>query len=205
MIKVSLLITNYNYGKYLRRCIRSCLNQSMLDSFYEIIIVDDCSTDNSHNILRSFSDKENIKIIYNSVNVGLGSSCKLGSEKAMGQYIVRVDADDYVHEDFLKCLYLYASTNKAAAVSCDYYEVDHLENIISKKSAKDAPIACGVMFKTDILHEVGSYGDLRINEERDLLKRFQKKYVMEHLAIPLYRYYIHEESLSNDQRSAEVQ
>ena len=58
-MKISVIITNYNYGKWLRRCIRSLLNQNF-DS-YEIIIVDDLSTDNSRNILLEYENNPKIK------------------------------------------------------------------------------------------------------------------------------------------------
>lgn len=195
-MKVTILITNYNYARFLRRCIRSCLNQSMPKFDYEIIIVDDASNDDSHLVLKDFEDESNIRIFYNKTNMGLGASCRLGSSKALGQCIVRVDADDYVHEDFARFLYLYLSTNKVPAVSCDYIEVDANEEVLARKSARDEPIACGVMFKTDILHEIGSYKDLRIHEEKELLGRFSDKYEMSYLDVPLYRYYIHDDSLS---------
>lgn len=196
-MKVTILITSYNYSKYLRRCIRSCLNQSFSKSEYEILIVDDASTDGSQNILREVEkDYANIRVVYNDVNLGLGASCRVGAAKALGHAIVRVDADDYVNEHFVTVLYSYLSMNNASAVACDYVEVDSYENILNRKSAKKEPIACGVMFKTDILHEIGSYKSLRIHEEKELLERFSRSHKMEHLNIPLYRYFIHEDSLS---------
>ena len=59
-MKISVIVTNYNYEKWLRRCIRSLLNQNFND--YEIIIIDDCSTDNSRNILLEYQDVDKIKL-----------------------------------------------------------------------------------------------------------------------------------------------
>ena len=117
-MKISVIVTNYNYEKWLRRCIRSLINQSFDD--YEIIIIDDYSTDNSRNILLEYQDIDKIKLVFNKSNVGVGCSSTIGAKKATGKYIVRVDADDYVHNDFLKCLYLWASFNNSHAVACDY-------------------------------------------------------------------------------------
>ena len=103
-MKISVIVTNYNYEKWLRRCVRSLINQNFDD--YEIIIIDDCSTDNSRNILLEYQDDDKIKLIFNKSNVGVGCSSTIAAKKALGKYIVRVDADDYVHNDFLKCLYL---------------------------------------------------------------------------------------------------
>jgi len=195
-MKVTILVTNYNYDKWLRRCIRSCINQNF-DS-YEIIIVDDCSTDNSKSILVDYSDNPKIKIIYNKTNLGVGGSCNVGVRSALGKYIVRVDADDYIHEDFLKCLYLYASFNNTHGVACDYQIVDNSENVVKRLNHIEEPVACGILFKTDTLEYLGSYNStLRANEERDLLKRFiDNGYEMNYLHIPLYRYYKHENSIS---------
>ena len=59
---VSIVITNYNYGKYLPRAIRSCLSQKHLN--FEVVVVDDNSTDDSHEILESFSFLSQEKILY---------------------------------------------------------------------------------------------------------------------------------------------
>ena len=62
-MKVSIIVTNYNYSKYLARCIRSCMSQVMDRKDYEVIVVDDASTDKSIEILNDF--KTNIRIIRN--------------------------------------------------------------------------------------------------------------------------------------------
>jgi cellulose synthase/poly-beta-1,6-N-acetylglucosamine synthase-like glycosyltransferase len=76
----------------------------------------------------------------------------------LGKYIVRVDADDYVHKDFLNCLYLWASFNNSQAVACDYQEVDFKENVLTTKSQKEEPLACGIIYRTDILEYLGFLG-----------------------------------------------
>lgn len=196
MKKVTILITNYNYGRYLSRCIRSCLAQTMSKEEYNILIIDDKSNDCSREILSHWDGKYNIKVIYNGQNIGLGASCRMGVENCETPYIVRVDADDYVSEDFCKFLYVYASTNNCHAVSCDYIEVDIDENVLSRKNQCDHPIACGILFRTDCIEYIGSYSDIRINEDKDLMSRFEKFFKISHLNVPMYRYMQHEKSLS---------
>lgn len=194
-MKISVVVTNYNYDKWLRRCIRSLINQNFDD--YEIIIIDDCSTDNSRNILLEYENHPKIKIIFNPFNVGVGASSTIGAKKALGKYLVRVDADDYVHKDFLNCLYLWASFNNSQAVACDYQEVDFNENILSRKSQLDEKLACGILYKTDILEYLGFWDSkLRINEDIDMIEKFKKEFKYEYLNIPLYRYFKHETSLT---------
>jgi|TARA_R110002049_G_scaffold72533_1_gene187742 glycosyltransferase involved in cell wall biosynthesis len=198
-LKISVIVTNYNYEKWLRRCIRSLINQSFDD--YEIIIIDDFSTDNSRNILLEYQDVDKIKLVFNKSNVGVGCSSTIGAKKATGKYIVRVDADDYVHNDFLKCLYLWASFNNSHAVACDYQEVNFNEDVLNTKSQDKNPLACGILYRTDLL-EYLSYWDekLRINEDVDMIKRFKKEFKLEYINIPLYRYFKHGESMTHGGR-----
>tara|TARA_R100001377_G_scaffold80533_1_gene59507 strand:+ start:78 stop:677 length:600 start_codon:yes stop_codon:yes gene_type:complete len=198
-MKISVIVTNYNYEKWLRRCIRSLVNQSFDN--YEIIIIDDCSTDNSRNILLEYQDVDKIKLVFNKSNVGVGCSSTIGAKKAVGKYIVRVDADDYVHNDFLKCLYLWASFNNSHAVACDYQEVNFNEDVLNTKSQDKNPLACGILYRTDLLEYLCYWDEkLRINEDVDMIKRFKKEFKLEYINIPLYRYFKHGESMTHGGR-----
>jgi glycosyltransferase involved in cell wall biosynthesis len=194
-MKVSIIVTNFNYEKWIRRCIRSLLNQNF-DS-YEIIIVDDLSTDNSRDILLEYKDHPKVKLIFNEYNMGVGASSTIGAKKALGKYIIRVDADDYVNNSFINILYLCSSLNNYDAVACDYQEVDFKENVLSTKSQKEEPLACGIIYRTDILEYLNFWNsNLRINEDIDMIKRFKKEFKIKYLNIPLYRYFKHSNSLS---------
>ena len=88
---------------------------------FEIIVVDDASTDNSINILNAF--RRNVKIIKNKKNIGVAKSVNKAVKIAKGEYFVRVDADDYVSSYFF-ILFLYNSFKiypKKFAISCDYF------------------------------------------------------------------------------------
>tara|TARA_Y100000004_G_scaffold134977_1_gene152749 strand:- start:1961 stop:2560 length:600 start_codon:yes stop_codon:yes gene_type:complete len=199
-MKISVIVTNYNYEKWLRRCVRSLINQNFDD--YEIIIIDDCSTDNSRNILLEYQNVDKINLIFNKSNVGVGCSSTIAAKKALGKYIVRVDADDYVHNDFLKCLYLWASFNNSHAVACDYQEVNFNEDVLDTKCQQKDTLACGILYRTDLLEYLGYWNEkLRINEDIDMIKRFKKEFKLEYLNIPLYRYFKHEESMTHGGRN----
>ena len=194
-MKISVIVTNFNYDKWLRRCLRSLLNQNFTD--YEVIIVDDLSTDNSRNILLEYKNYPNLKVIFNKVNMGVGASSTIGAKLARGKHLVRVDADDYVHQDFLKCLWLWANFNNSHAVACSYQEVNFNEDVLQTKTQQKEPLACGILYRTDILEYLGYWDPkLRINEDRDMIKRFKKEFKLEYLNIPLYRYFKHDNSLS---------
>jgi glycosyltransferase involved in cell wall biosynthesis len=99
---ISVIVTNFNYDRYLARCLRSLVAQSLSSSNYEIVLVDDASTDNSLEVASTF--KEQIKIFRLTHNQGLASAANEGFRNSQGRLIVRVDADDYVHPEFLKVL-----------------------------------------------------------------------------------------------------
>ena len=96
------------------------MSQVMDIKDFEIIVVDDASTDNSINILNAF--RRNVKIIRNKKNIGVAKSVNKAVKIAKGEYFVRVDADDYVSSYFI--LFLYNSFKiypKKFAISCDYF------------------------------------------------------------------------------------
>ena len=93
----------YNQEKFIGRCLRSLLNQTLSHGSYEIIVVNDGSTDRTPYALELFHDA--IHTITNDQNRGLPASINKGILTAKAQYIVRVDADDYVNTNFLNFLY----------------------------------------------------------------------------------------------------
>ena len=95
----SLIITSYNYGQYLERCLRSALNQTMPEGGYEVLVIDDASRDGTEQILNNFAD--DIRCVRLEQNKGLSHARNLGVKMAKGQFVVFLDADVYVHKDFL--------------------------------------------------------------------------------------------------------
>ena len=104
MIKVSVIIPVYNVESYLSECLDSIINQTLKE--LEIICVDDCSKDNSYNILDSYSKIDNrIILIKHEKNKGLGAARNSGIKIARGEYISFIDSDDYISLNFLENLY----------------------------------------------------------------------------------------------------
>lgn len=91
--KVTILIDTYNYGRFIEDAIQSALNQTFPSKDIEIIVVDDGSTDNTHERVKKYKDK--IKYIYKE-NGGQASAFNVGFKNAQGEYIVLLDADDYL-------------------------------------------------------------------------------------------------------------
>lgn len=90
--KVSVIMTVYNKSKYLDCSIKSILDQTYKN--LELIIVEDCSTDNSKEIIKAYSTYPQIQIIYNDQNIGCYASRNLALEKCTGEIIAFQDADD---------------------------------------------------------------------------------------------------------------
>lgn len=114
---VSIIITSYNKSKYILECIYSILNGTFKD--IEIIIVEDCSTDNSKDIINQIIKDNlnvNIKLIENKKNVGAGMSRQIGIEHAIGEWISLIDADDYLEPDYYETLLSYQQKSNADAV-----------------------------------------------------------------------------------------
>ena len=102
---VSIIITTFNYELYIEECINSCLNQLPSGLDYEVIVVDDGSTDDTPNILsRPYPDHLQSYRINNS---GIEIASNFGFDKAKGKYIVRVDADDLLLPNYLQVVAKY--------------------------------------------------------------------------------------------------
>ena len=198
MPEVSVLITNYNYATFLGRCLRSVLTQTFARSNYEVVLVDDGSTDHSDAIYRIFEN--DLIIIENQENLGLPTSLNRGLRKCRGRYIVRVDADDYIHSELVSFLRTGHELLKDNfdAVSCDYFEVNGAGNNYQLRSSQVHPIACGVMFKSEVFEKLGVYNEkIRVGEDLDFMARFKKANLsLYNINLPLYRYVNHGESLS---------
>ena len=94
-IQISVIIPVYNTEKYLERCINSVVSQNFRD--IEIIIINDCSEDNSLKIIDKYKNKDKrIKIINKIKNEGLSAARNSGIEIATGEYILHIDSDDWI-------------------------------------------------------------------------------------------------------------
>jgi glycosyltransferase involved in cell wall biosynthesis len=202
-VQISVIIPVFNTEKYIGRCIRSLLKQTISESEYEIIVINDFSNDNTEHALKPFMG--DLRYFKNESRKGLPSSINRGIKEARGQFIVRVDSDDYVHWDYLKILSMFLTLNNSyQAVACDYILVDDQQNVISQENCQINPIGCGIMFRLDKLIEIGLYNeDFLAREDEEFSKRFKKKYNIERVALPLYRYRRHEDNLTNDKKNME--
>ena len=102
--KVSVIITSYNLEKFLSDAIGSVIKQTIDD--FELIIVDDCSTDNTQEILKHFHNSKNVRFVQPPQNLGLSGARNYGFKYARGKYIIYLDADDMLAPNALGLLTL---------------------------------------------------------------------------------------------------
>jgi len=154
-ILISVILPIFNRENYIARCLRSLIYQSFSRGSYEIIVINDGSTDKTSDILNAFNDEI---IILN-------------------------------HK------FKYNKNYDAAA--CDYWIVDKNERVIKRNNCIENPIGCGIIFKKKDLIEIGLYNiKYKINEEVDLRKRFEKKFKIHRISLPLYRYKQHDSNMT---------
>ncbi len=194
---ITVVVCTYNHGAWIERCIRSLLNQKFIkkDDF-EIILIDDKSTDSTKKILHNFSDLENIRIYSNKRNIGLPKSLNKAIMLSKGRYVTRVDSDDYVQRNFLFLSKLFLDMNREyQAVAVDYIKVDNFETVLSKENCLKNEIACGIMYRKECLINIGLYNEkFKMREGHEINQRFKKKFKIGRLELPLYKYRMHEKN-----------
>jgi len=197
---ISVIVAAYNQEKFIGRCLRSLLDQTIPHDSYEIIVVNDGSTDRTPYALELFHDA--IHTLTNDRNIGLPASVNVGINASSGQYIVRVDADDYVNCNFLNFLSYFLDQNpNMDAIACDYWLFNDEEVWLERVSCMEHPIGCGIMFRKQQLLEIGMYDESFLcHEDQDLRIRFEKKYRVSRIELPLYRYRRHENNITNNEK-----
>lgn len=121
MKKFSVIVPIYNVGFFLRECIQSVLIQTYTD--FELILVDDGSTDDCPKMCDQFENDIRIRVIHKP-NGGLVSARKAGVAEATGKYAVCLDGDDWLHKDFLKEMSEVIDQFDPDIVCCGYYNTD---------------------------------------------------------------------------------
>ena len=153
----TIIIPVYNSEKFIKKCITSILNQNFFD--YEIIIINDCSTDRSSKICQKLKhdNLNKIKLIRNDKNLGAGQSRNLGLKYASGKYIIFLDSDDYLLESILNFL--------EKNIKKKYYPDVILNHIIQNKN----PISN--------INELKYFSEKKISKNQFLKILFQKDYL----------------------------
>lgn len=126
---ISVIVPVYNVEDYLHRCIDSILSQTYRD--FELILVDDESTDNSGSICEDYKRVDNRVHVIHKKNGGVSSARNAGISVATGEFITFFDSDDYVKEDYLQRMIQSIEENNADLSVCGFDEVGENGNIIN--------------------------------------------------------------------------
>ena len=123
-IKISIILPVYNAENYIHKCIDSILKQDI--KAIEIIAINDCSTDNSLDILKKYNKQyPALKIINHTTNMGAGAARNNAIKEATGKYITFIDSDDWFGDEYLKSLYKEAKKTNADIVFSNMTMVEH--------------------------------------------------------------------------------
>jgi len=207
---ISVIMAVFNGEKYLHQAIKSVLEQTVAD--FEFVIINDTSTDNSINIIKSFNDSR-IKLINNGSNIGLTKSLNKGIHFAKGRYIARQDADDIsLPERFSLQITYFTKHPEAVLVSGEMETIDEHGKVISQSNLASSPIITRwyllfynrigghsqVMFRRNIVEKIGGYNEnFRYTQDYELWLRLVQHHDLIILPEKLIQYrHNHPDSLS---------
>jgi len=210
-MKVSIIIPAYNAEKYLADSIEGCLKQSIKP--YEIIVVDDGSTDNTGNIVSEYSKiYDNIVYIRNERNMGIGYSRYVGVNNAKGNFIAFCSADDKLAENYIEVMLKYYEKFPSSILYCDYYLCDENLNVfgifkapefsryedfvirVISEAKKNTMFVCYNIFSPSyILKKYNFDPEKRFGEDLEHLLRcvLVHKVNFAHVPVPLFYYRTH--------------
>jgi glycosyltransferase involved in cell wall biosynthesis len=200
---VTLYIANYNYSKYLDKCIQSVISQDY-DNI-EVLIIDDGSTDNSKAIIDKYKSQPNVTCFYNQ-NQGLISTANFALAKTKGEYFIRLDADDWLETNAISILVeTIRNQYNSIAVFPGYYLVDEKGKVLGQENRGESiralqfdekePHGASMLINTKKLRKVNGY-----NEETNCQDgyNFWLKFrgIFDIVSIPDYLFYYRQHDLS---------
>jgi glycosyltransferase involved in cell wall biosynthesis len=203
---VSVVLPTYNRAALLRHAMASVLAQTYPN--LELIVVDDCSTDDTRAVVQSFSDP---RVVYlrNASNLKLPRSLNAGFERARGRYLTWTSDDNLYEADALRQMVQAIEAGECDFVFADYYDFADFDAQLGKpldfrhRKLPDArPVEDGnrigacFLYTRRVYEETGVYDpELFLVEDYDYFMRVSKRFRMLHIAKPLYYFRRHEASL----------
>ena len=198
-MKISVYLTSYNKERYLPHAIESVLNQSLQP--FEILIIDDCSTDNSIKIIKGYKSRypDKIKLIINKKNLGITKTRNLALKHCKGSVVTFLDGDDLFYKNkLLNEANILKSQNNTSAVYSNFNYIDKQGKILGSFSDDNHKPVIGNIFKETFLKDynatsgnnyiyemfykncaldIGAYDEkIRLWEDWDFRIRMSKKY-----------------------------
>lgn len=148
MLKLSFIVPFYNVEKYIGACLESLYAQDIPLDEYEVICVDDCSPDNSVQIVKEYQSRySNLIIVQHEQNKGLGGARNTGLKHASGEYVWFIDSDDYIENYQISRLMNLCISNELDVLFFNYQRVDDMRNIIENGTVfEDEEVLTGNKF-----------------------------------------------------------
>jgi glycosyltransferase involved in cell wall biosynthesis len=211
----SVLIANYNNARYLHECFASIFTQSYQN--WEIVVVDDASTDHSHEIYEQYKNENRIRIILNSRNMGCGFSKRRCVEKAYGEICGFVDADDALTTDAIETMVRYhLDYPQHSIIYSTHYNCNEQmksENIAENVgqiphdtkswSFTNLMISHFATFKRELYHQTSGISSwLPKAVDKDLYYKLEQTGPVLFVNSPLYFYRHHQQSISLNRNAA---
>lgn len=208
-MKVSVIIPIYNAEGYISKCMDSLVNQTFKD--FEIIAINDGSTDSSAKILKKYQNKYPFIKVINQNNAGQAIARNKGIELATGTYLTFIDIDDFVDENYLDELYHTISKHKVDMVYCDYYEYRGPNKLILKENnlgpilANYAP--WGKMYRSSFFKKYKlKFMEGKLFEDIPIIPVLAGLAKTYHVPLPLYYYnYINISSIRRDEYNTKLE
>lgn len=212
---ISVIVPSFNEEKNIRRCLDSILNQTLND--FEVICVDDNSTDSTFEIIKDYSVKDNRIKAYKNPHKGVSSARNFGMNKAKGSYIGFVDSDDFIQPQMYEFLFQAMKENNCEMVICRFdrtlqffkkiFEyncrkckseefIDFYDNDFVEKNELCFSSACTKLIKKDLIKKCDNFKNFKVGEDTlfcaELWLKAEKVFLVD---LPLYCYYTNFESV----------
>lgn len=206
---MTVYIPSHNYARFLPQAVESVLSQTLKD--WELIVIDDGSTDDTQSVLGRYAGHPRIRILQQE-RKGLNVTNNIALRLANARYLMRLDADDYLDENALLVMsHVLDSKPEVGLVYPDYWLVDEQGEVLKlvrrKKIGAEAQLldlpahgAC-TMIRKECLLELGGYSEaFACQDGYDLWLRFVQRFRPYNVNIPLFYYRQHGSSLTRDER-----
>ncbi len=185
---ITVLLSCYNADKWLNLAIESILTQTFTN--FELIIINDGSTDNTLEIINNYVNKDNRIIVIDKKNTGLADSLNIGIHHAKGQWIARIDSDDLCEKNRLEKQYNFVhKNNKIVLLGTGFFEIDEHGKLIKEHTyptkhnkllsnlqrAKRFFPHSSAFYKTEAVRQIGGYRPcIKRSEDTDLWLRLSE-------------------------------
>lgn len=210
---ISVIMPVFNSSLYLKDAVDSILNQTFVD--FELIIIDDGSTDDSLKLIKSFNDPR-ILVVESSENKGIVEVLNLGIAMSKGKYIARMDSDDISYKNRLAVQYEFMEANPEILMCGSFYKILGTDNIVKFPTTSEE-IKVQLLFRNTFGHSTVMFrssviidmdlkyvDDFKYAEDYELWSRFAKHGKLANIPCDLIEYRIHPAQISTNKETTQV-